>query len=138
MRSRTILLIIGGLFGFNILHALLSELQFFTNNGRAIMPLIGGLSPASIYSDSLSTRNPALEAFYAILSDLPGAYTFYLSPIFISPIFRSGYVNGLKIPNWTNYPSSGLGASELDIFTPIILGVVLVSVVYLIIFRRRK
>ena len=85
---------------FIFIHALYSEFGFFEKTCDSFMPFLAGFS-LSITHDSLSTRNPALEAFFAILSDLPGGYSFYFSPILTSvPEIESGNVNGQAVQQW--------------------------------------
>jgi len=86
------------MFVFILLHALASETGVYMKSNQSIMPIIGGFSPSTAH-DSLSTRNPAIEDFFAILADLPGAYTFYLSPLFVTPpVMTYGTVNGNTVP----------------------------------------
>ena len=102
MKARTYLAIIGFMFLFIIAHTLVSEFGFFKKTCDSFMPFLAGFS-LSITHDSLSTRNPAFEAFFAILSDLPGGYSFYFSPIIISvPLIEGGYVNGQAVEQWVD------------------------------------
>ena len=100
MRTKGFLVLICCLIVFILIHVILSDFIFSQHFVGSVIPFLGGFSP-SLTHDSISTRNPALEAFYAILSDLPGGYTFYFSPIMVAPpkIF-GGEVNGQGIPQW--------------------------------------
>ncbi|UCE12691.1 MAG: hypothetical protein JSV04_10915 [Candidatus Heimdallarchaeota archaeon] len=101
MKSRGHLILVSAMLVFIFLHAFYSEIGFFERTNERIMPFLGGFSPA-ITHDSTSTRNPAIEPFWAVLSDLPGAYSFYFSPIFITaPKIVNGEVNRQAVPKWT-------------------------------------
>lgn len=81
---------------FIIIQVILGENNFFTKQNQDIFPL--GLNP-SISHDSLSTRNPAIEDPFGILIDLPGGYSFYLSPILVTiPLLSDNLINGFPIP----------------------------------------
>ncbi|MHA1112755.1 MAG: hypothetical protein ACTSRE_16830 [Promethearchaeota archaeon] len=80
-------------------HIFLSENGLFIKDNLHIFPL--GLNP-SITHDSLATRNPAIEDPLAILVDLPGGYSFYLSPILVTiPLLSDNLINGFPIPQLT-------------------------------------
>lgn len=98
MRPKGIFLLICGMLGFIFVHTFISDFISRLNFVESVIPIVGGFSP-SITHDSVSTRNPALEAFFAILSDLPGAYSFYFSPIMLAPPeISNGEVNGQTLP----------------------------------------
>ncbi len=145
MKTRTYLAIIGFMFLFIITHALISEFGFFRRTYENIIPFLGGFSP-SITHDSVSTRNPALEAFFAILSDLPGAYSFYVSPIILTaPSVLNGQVNGQAVPQWSGVqnPQAGSWAvlqTQQLIFLLFIALVVITSSSWVIkrFYHRRK
>jgi len=84
---------------FISLHIFLSENDIFVKNPLNIFPL--GLNP-SITHDSLATRNPGIEDPFSILVDLPGGYSFYLSPIFVTiPLLSGNLINGFPVPQIT-------------------------------------
>jgi hypothetical protein len=88
-----------GLFLFILIHVILGENGTFTRQNQDILPL--GLNP-SIAHDSFSTRNPAIEEPFGVLVDLPGGYSFYLSPIFITiPLISGSLINGFPLPQIT-------------------------------------
>lgn len=74
------LILFGSMIIFIGFHVLLSEYGVFTNPESGIVSFLAGFLP-SITHDSVSTRNPLLETFDQILADLPGAYSFYQSPL---------------------------------------------------------
>jgi hypothetical protein len=64
-----------------------------------IFPL--GLNP-SIAHDSFSTRNLVIEVPFGVLVDLPGGYSFYLSPILVTiPLLSDNLINGFPLPQIT-------------------------------------
>lgn len=65
-------------------HILIEQFNAVFHDRVAITSILAGFLPSMVH-DSLSTRNPALESFTAMLSDLPGAYSFYLSQFLITP-----------------------------------------------------
>jgi hypothetical protein len=74
----------------------LGENSFFIRQNQDILHL--GLNP-SITHDSFSTRNPAIEDPFGVLVDLPGGYSFYLSPILVTiPLISGGLINGFPLP----------------------------------------
>ena len=80
-------------------HIILSENGLFEKDNLHIFPL--GLNP-SITHDSLATRNPAIEDPLGILVDLPGGYSFYLSPILVTiPLVTGNLINGFPVPQLT-------------------------------------
>ena len=80
-------------------HIILSENGIFIKDNLHIFPL--GLNP-SITHDSLATRNPAIEDPFSILVDLPGGYSFYLSPILVTiPLLSDNLINGFPLPQLT-------------------------------------
>ncbi|UCG02954.1 MAG: hypothetical protein JSW11_02990 [Candidatus Heimdallarchaeota archaeon] len=94
--------LISCMFVFILMHIFLSDFIFSHHFVGSVIPFLGGFSP-SITHDSVSTRNPALEVFYSILSDLPGGYSFYFSPILLTaPEISQGKVNGQRIPQWVD------------------------------------
>ncbi|MHA1226588.1 MAG: hypothetical protein ACTSPV_07610 [Candidatus Hodarchaeales archaeon] len=95
------------------------------------MPILGGLFPSIIYSDSLSTRNPALESFASIISDLPGAYSFYLSPIFSTP-------NIGDIPVWSNFQGSFESRLIPNVIGMVLIFLLLVLVSSIYIWLKRS
>ncbi len=127
------------MFLFIITHALISEFGFFKRTYENIIPLLGGFSP-SITHDSVSTRNPALEAFFAILSDLPGAYSFYFSPIIVTvPDVINSQVNGQAIPQWIGVQNSQTGSLTV-LQTQQLLYLIFIAIIVIIfsswIFKR--
>jgi hypothetical protein len=85
-----------GLFLFVIIHVILGENGSLMRQNQDIFPL--GLNP-SITHDSYSTRNQVIEDPFGILVDLPGGYSFYLSPILVTiPLLSDNLINGFPLP----------------------------------------
>jgi hypothetical protein len=81
---------------FITFHVILGEKNFFDRSNLDIFPL--GLNP-SITHDSFSTRNPGIEDPFGILIDLPGGYSFYLSPILVTiPLLSDNLINNFPLP----------------------------------------
>ncbi|MHA1972755.1 MAG: hypothetical protein ACTSW1_07175 [Candidatus Hodarchaeales archaeon] len=131
MRTKFSLFIFGGMIVFILLHLFLSQLGLFTNVSKSLMSIIGGLLPAIIFSDSLSTRNPALEDFASIISDLPGAYSFYLSPIFSTPHVGD-------IPIWSNFQGHFQERLIIGLIWVVIILLMIMIVVSISILRKNR
>ena len=102
------------LFLFIIIHVILGENGIFTRQSQDIFPL--GLNP-SITHDSLSTRNPGIEEPFGVLVDLPGGYSFYLSPILVTiPLLSDNLINGFTLPQITGIVDpSGVFLTQLEL-----------------------
>ena len=131
------------LFLFISFHIILSENGIFVKNNLHIFPL--GLNP-SITHDSLATRNPAIEDPFSILVDLPGGYSFYLSPILVTiPLLSDNLINGLPLPQLTGVVNPGnTYLTQLEVQQLFFLGVsgafFLLSVIWLMCqqFKKRR
>ncbi len=126
---------------FIFVHIVLTELSYFKDSVASFISILAGFNP-SISHDSISTRNPALEIFSAILSDLPGAYSLYFSPILITaPEIKNGSVNGHKISQLVgirNPTESHLTALQMQqMFFICFIAFFLISCLIWIIIKRK-
>ena len=125
------------LFLFIIIHVILGENGIFTRQNQDIFPL--GLYP-SITHDSFSTRNPALEDPFGILVDLPGGYSFYLSPILVTiPLLSDNLINGFPLPQITGIinPNNQF-LTQLEFQRLIFLGVSGILILVSVLFQVRQ